>query len=58
MNYLDTIVDHLVDLGAIAGLSYVAVEGALSEATLQVVGGMIVSIAIGKRYLQTPESNT
>lgn len=43
--------DALVDSIAIGAIAWMAVSG-VEAATLQVVGGMVASIAIGKRYYQ------
>ena len=52
-----TAADMTVDVAAIAGISWMAVSG-VEAATLQVVGGMVASIAIGKRYFQNSENRT
>lgn len=46
--------DMTVDVAAIAGISYMAVNG-VPPATLQVVGAMVVTIALGKRYYDAKE---
>lgn len=43
--------DMTVDVAAIGGISWMAVSG-VEAATLQVVGAMVVSVALGKRYYQ------
>lgn len=46
-----TAADMTVDVAAISAIAWMAVQG-VDPATLQVVGGMVASIAIGKRYFQ------
>lgn len=52
-----TTADMAVDISAIAAIAWMAVEG-VDAATLQVVGGMVASIAIGKRYFEKSENRT
>lgn len=52
-----TAADMTVDVAAIAAIAWMAVQG-VDAATLQVVGGMVASIAIGKRYFQKEKNST
>lgn len=48
----DRFADMAVDVTAMLTIGWMAVEG-VEPATLQVIGGMIVTVAIGKRYYQS-----
>lgn len=52
-----TAADMTVDVAAIGAIAWMAVSG-VDAATLQVVGGMVASIAIGKRYFENSENRT
>lgn len=43
--------DATVDVAAIVGVTLMAIRG-VDPATMQVVGGMVVSVALGKRYIE------
>lgn len=49
-NWITTVADAVVDLGAITALGYYASTGT-PEASIQVLAGAVVSVALGKRYL-------
>lgn len=46
---LNAILDTAVDALAVVALGYMAINDA---ASIEVIGGMIVSVALGKRYMK------
>lgn len=56
----EKLADMLVDVAAIIAIGYIAVMGVpngVSTGAAQILGGMITTIAIGKRYFQSSQSN-
>lgn len=51
----DRLADMLVDVSAIGVIGYMAISGVATE-TGQVLGAMVTTIAIGKRYYQSKQN--
>ena len=47
---ISTLGDYAVDLAAVGALAYMA-TGGVPDGVAQTLGAMVVSVAIGKRYL-------
>jgi hypothetical protein len=56
----ERLADMVVDVAAIIAIGYIAVMGVpngVSTGAAQILGGMITTIAIGKRYFQSSQRN-